>query len=597
MHRDFRPLLGAGRDSWIPLPQGQDGAFLRMVGTLRDGWDVDASTAELKIAAQGLVTDDLVRYSVDGARVVTLADAVSGSAGRLLSLLWTAAAGVLLLSCVNVVNLLYARWGRRRSEFEVRQAVGASRTGVHRQLLLESTLLSLTGFAIALPGVIYIAPWLGAQLDVPGDAPELRAATLAFALILALAVGLVCGVLPARRVLRRARGGSSRSRDLLIGSQVATALVVLIGAGLAVRSAERVAAIDPGFDSSAVVLMQLSPLESRYDEPESRVAYYDDVLSRIDALPGVVAAGASQIRPMTLENWSLPYHVDGMEPPADGGATFVGFRIVSTGYHDAVGESLVAGRSFDSTDGRGVAVINAALARKHWDDTGAAVGSTIRLYEADGPELQVLGVVSDVRQHQLEAEPEPALYIPFAASPQVGMHLAVRLSRDPIIALAEIKQAVWQVDTAVPILGAQTFDQAVDDSLGERRALSSMLGVLAALSLVLAAAGVYSVMSLVVLRQRREIAIRLAVGAAPDRVVRTMTVRIARVVAVGLGVGLGLALAAWSTFESLLYETTAADPLTIGVALVLICAVAVGASLAPLLRAARINPAALLVAD
>ena len=515
---------------------------------------------------------------------------------------------VLLLACTNLASFLLARALDRRKEVAVRLALGASRGSLVRRLLTETTLLSLlaggagVGLAVWSLGVL-------ATADLPLPTPvtlDLRpdGTVLGFTLGVSVVAGALLGLLPALQSTRPDVAGALRSenagggqpgqlrwRNALVVAQVAISLVLLVGAGLFLRSFERVQSVDPGFGREPTALMTFMTPATRFAPDEARV-YTRRLLDRFRALPGVEAVGAvSNLHLNPLSQSTSDFNVDGFEPPSDHGA-FIADRVsVEPGFFEAAGIEIVRGRNFndaDRPDTRPVVIVSEAMARRFWAD-GDAVGRLVRR-RADAPPWLVVGVASDANVRQLGEPPRNMVYLPYSQRFTPSLTVVARTSLDPERTALALLAAGRALDPDLRVLETKTMDRHLALMRLPQRLSAFVLSAFGVLALALASVGLYGVVSYGVARRTREIGIRKALGADGPRVVRLLVAGGLKLVVLGGALGLALAFAATRLLGGLLFEVDALDPLTfVGVPLVLGAAALLAAWLAAR-RASRVSP-------
>ncbi|HSR49703.1 MAG TPA: ABC transporter permease [Acidobacteriota bacterium] len=549
-------------------------------------------------------------------RVVPLRDWILGDGQAMLWALMGAVLSMLLIVCANVTNLLLAQGNARRPEMAVRLALGAGRGRLVRQLLTESTLVGAAGgvlgvlvaLALVQAGVANMPPQLPRLHNIAVDAP-----VLAFAVAVSLLSILLFGTLPAWRATRRSvarglQGNSSRhSLDAsglrfnraLVASQIALMVVLISGAGLMLRSLWTLLQIDPGFEARGVVVMRPSPPRARYPDQASLDEYHRRVRRAAEGVPGVVSVGQIQFLPMHPGGWRTSYRAAGrpLEPGQD--ASFTNGRVVTPGYFTAMRTPLVRGREFeasDGADGQPVVIVNQSLARSAWPGEDDPVGKEL-LLGRDERRLRVVGIVADVRQSGLRQQSVPEFYVPLAQQSWRRMFLVVRVDGPARSMVPLLQQAVWSVDAEVALSHVGLMSDAVNATIADSRLLASLLSGFGALALLLGAVGVYGVMSYTVSLRRRELGIRLALGAGGCRLLRSTILGGLIPVVLGLLVGLPAALLSSGWLSGVLYRTPAHDPLTFLLALLVLLVVACVALYFPARRASRIDPVTVLRAD
>jgi predicted permease len=614
-------------EMWVPLAlpaeqmANRNAHYLQVVARLKPDVPVERARADLAAIAERLARDFPASNRDVGVVVVPLAEEVLGDTRDAVLVLMIAVGCVLLIACANVANLLLSRATARRREIAVRVALGAGRLRIVRQLLTESVLLAVLGGALGLTIALWSFDLLATFIPTGAShaaALGLDARVLGFTAALALATGVVFGLAPALSVTRQDLGdelkaaGSHgfaashrRLRGALVVSEVALAFLLLAGAGLMLQAFARVRAVDPGFRAGNVLTARTMLPSPRYDDAARRNAFYDAVLARVEALPGVISAGYTGFLPLTNRGGSQGFSIEGRPPPPPGVINDANYRVVSHGYHATVGTPLQRGRLLAPSDRAGsqrVLVVNQTFARKFFPGE-EVLGRRIKHGppDSDAPWLTIVGVVGDVRQMGLEQDARAEVYVPY---PQFEDHnffspkdLAIRVEREPMALANAVRQAVWAVDPLQPVADVQPLEALLDRETASRSVQTSLLGGFAALALVLASLGIYGVLSYTVAQRRREIGIRMALGAHAGQVVR-MVVRQGLVLwAIGIAIGLLAALALTRALASLLYGVSATDPLAFAAGAVALGLVAAFASWLPARQAARVDPMITLKAE
>jgi predicted permease len=600
-------------DAWISLQLNMKNAprdmqFLDLLGRLRPGLALARAEERTASFARGL--KEAVGTDQD-VELVPLERLVIGNARPLLIALAGAAAMVLLISCTNVANLLLARAAVRRREIAIRAALGAARGRLVRQLLAESLLLALLGGTAGV--LVAWAGVAGLRALGPGSVPRLAETTvdarlLGFALVLSLCTGLLFGLLPALRASRAdlgevmkegARGTAGgpareRLRGTLIVAEVALSFALLIGAGLLLRSLERLLAVDKGFDAERVLSSYLLLPFSRYSERYQQAAFFREVRERAQALPGVQTAGLVSDIPLGGgSNGGVA--IEGREYPP-GKEPFAEKRIASPGYFGVLRIPILAGRVFNERDIAGapaVVVVNQAFAQSYFPGE-SPLGKRVDFRWGTSGMQEIVGVVGDVREQALQQPARPAIYIPFAQNPVEWAYLLVRTTGDPLDIVPSLRRMVAALDRNLPVADVRTLEDVVAARLADRRFAMSLFGVFSVLSLVLAALGLYALISYSVVQRRQEIGIRMALGARAEHVLRPV-LRLGLVLSAA-GVALGALAALWlgQFLSGLVFGVGTTDPATFaGVALLLVMTAFV-ASLVPALRATHLDPASVL---
>ena len=579
-----------------------------VIGRLKPGVDVASARTEVKTIATRLAE----RYPNSNAKqsmtLEPLLDAVVGEMRPALLLLLGAVALVLLIACANVANLLLARAASRQKEIAVRLAMGATRGRLLRQLLTESVLLSILG-AVAGVGLAFLG--LRALLaSLPGNVPRadeigIDASVLAFTAAVAVLTGLAFGIVPASRALstrlheplkEAGRGsvgpGHHRVRNTLVVAEVAMALVLLVGAGLLLRSFFRVLQSDAGFRSTGVVTASVPLPRATYEEHSKRAALVERVLEEVVAQPGVVAVATTI--PL-LGGWQSSFSVEGQAEPPPGQRPSADIARVSADYFSVMGVRVLEGRVFevrDRTDAPRVCIVDLRFARTHWPGQ-SPLGKRVKfggLDDKDEPWMEVVGQVAHVKNYGVDEESRAELYLPFLQSSAGGFTVLVRTNGAPGAVAGVMRNALRAADRALPIYAIRPLDELVAERSAERRLAAQLIAVFAAVALTLAAVGIYGVMSYAVSQRTQEIGIRMALGAEREHVLR-MVVRSGTLLALaGIAIGLAVAFGLARLIAALLFETSTADPPTFSVVPVLLLAVALLASYLPARRAARVDP-------
>ena len=599
--------------AWLPIsligeddiPHRRGLRWMEAVGRLAPGVTLEAADAQTNSILQRL--ESKYPDSNNGwgsATVQTLHESLVGDVRPALLLLLGAVGLVLLISCANLANLLLVRGSVRGRELAIRTALGADRGRVVQQLLTESVALAMCGGAVGV-GVAYVG--LDALLALSSGTipmPEqiaLDARVMAFALAASLLTGVVFGLVPSLSASRPnvndalndgGRGSTDGLRghgvrNLLVVAQTALAVVLLVGAGLLIRSFWNLTHVDPGFTGENVLTVSIDT-PSEVLGSERRNQYRQEILGRLRNIPGVVAVGGSKTVP--LHGGGEPY---AFTIPAGPDAKPVtpesGVLIVTPGYFKALGIPMLQGRGFTTADedsGANVLVVNEALARRYLPGKNP-VGENLKLGEFD---FRIVGLAGDVRNDGMARRGEPAVYAPASLLPRSSMKLFIRTSSDPLQVAAEVRHTIWQVNPNQPVSDIATMQQVVSKTVSRPRFFTVLLGVFAGLAVVLAALGVYGVIAWSVSRRAYEIGIRMALGAGAGRVLRMVILQGIAPTLAGLALGLAAALALTRLLSSLLFEVGAADPATFAGVAALLLAVGLLASWLPAWKAARVNP-------
>jgi putative ABC transport system permease protein len=611
----FNDMVGQV-DVWLPIilkleDEARDNRGLRVVGRLKSDVSPKQADAEMSAIAARLQESYPQSNAGWGANIISLHASIVGDVRAALLILLGAVCFVLLIACANVANLLLARAATRQKEVAIRTALGASRPRIIRQLLTESVLLSAVGGAFGL----LLAVW-GVKLLIaisPDDIPRvseinLDGRVLIFAVVISLLTGLIFGLAPALQAsklnlnesLKEGGRGSSegfhrnRIRSLLVVSELALALVLLIGAGLLIKSFIRLQSVNPGFNSENVLTEQLSLPYNRYRTRQSRVAFFDQLMSRLESLPGVQSAGLTLNLPLNGGGVSA-WHGVVLEgrPITLEETTQTENRIISPSYFRTMGIRLLQGREFTAQDNRQdappVVIVSDTLASRFWPGEDP-VGKRIQFGHDESFAREVVGVVGDIKRFGLESSDDWATYIPYAQQPWTNMVIVARAASDPASLAGAIKGAVQAVDKDQPIHNIKTLDTVIANSTSQRRFNLLLLGAFASVALVLAAVGIYGVMSYSVTQRRHEIGIRMALGATSMDVLKLVVGQGLMLALIGVSIGVGAAFAVTQVLESFLYGVSATDPLTFAGTALLLAAVAVMASFIPARRATKVDP-------
>ncbi len=617
-------------DAFVPMVftdrecQSRGGRYSWAFGQLKPGVTLAQAQAELDVIAAGLAR----QYpDTNAGRGFSLVPVAVDDARTLRPILWTllgAVGGVLLIVCANVANLLLARANNRQREMAVRAALGAGRGRLVRQLLTESILLALLGGGAGL----LVAQWTLALVHTYADAPgmarlqfvELNPGMLAFALGLSLATGIVFGLAPAwlgsatdlNESLKQGTrgnteaGGRGRLRGALVVLEVAGTLVLLVGAGLLLRSFVHLTRTEPGYVPERVTIMEIrlpgTLPQNKYSGQAPRNVFAEAVLARLRTLPEVQAAGAVNELPPANQYYTLGFAIENRpDQPAGDWPTAIHF-IATPGYFPAMGIRLLRGRAFtdqDNAQAPGVVLISATMARQYFPDADP-LGQHLKfagLTRNDKTSWEIVGIVNDVSTGVAGTEMQPQVYMPFAQKPQTAFRFVIRSRGNPAALWSSLKQQVYAVDQDQPVQAIRPLAELMDGRVINQRFTLHLLGVFAMVALVIAAVGIFGVMAYNVSQRATEIGIRMALGAQTRDVLRLVFGHGARLVGLGLLLGLIASFAAGRAIESMLYHVSARDPLTLGAITLLLCGVAALACLLPARRAVKIDPMIALRAE
>lgn len=609
-------------DIFLPLPLGPDAEQRRgdenynIVARLRPGVSVQQAQADIDVIA-GRIRQKDKRDASFGMDVIGLQQQVVGDVRRPLLLLLGSVALVLLIACANVANLLLARAAGRAKEVAIRTALGADWKRLTRQLLTESILLGLLGGAAGLL-VARASLWVVRTMN-PGNIPRLdeigiNGAVLAFTFGISLATGVLFGLAPALRVVRldpiaslkaggrtgQSEGGlylrRHRLRALLVVSEIALSLILLVGAGLLLRSFVRLQHVPPGFTTDHVLTMQVVVSDSKYHDNKILNGFYRDVEARIAHLPGVIAEGAVSVLPLTGSVGWGGIHVEGYTPPP-GQELQVDLRTASADYFRAMQIPLVAGRFFTEQDGPDapqVVLIDAKFAQRFWP-RGDAVGKHL-WFDPKKP-ITIVGVVGVVKQYGLENDGKIATYFPAMQHPNGGTFLVARTTSDEAGLSSAMIREIHGVDPTAVVYAVRTMQDRLFDSLARQRFSTTMLGAFAAFALLLAAVGLYGVMSYLVTQSTRDIGILVALGAGRDRILSLVVRQGMQLALLGIFAGLAAAAALTRVVASLLFGVSSTDVATFLSVPALLAAVAFAATALPAWRASNVDPIVALRED
>jgi putative ABC transport system permease protein len=620
MPREYEPIISARyylpAQMWAPLGYDVSQPYacrscqhLRAFGRLRPGITPAQASAELTAIREQLRAEHPTDYEAASVAVVPLADAVAGTVRPALYVLWAAVAFVLLIACANVANLLLARSLGRQREIALRAALGAGRGRIVRQLMTESLLLSVIGAAggvllaiVAIKGLSSFAPVSLPRLDriaVDGR-------VLLFTMGMAIATGLLCGIVPAfkgsSRDLHEALavdsrtsvGGSSRARAMLVVIDLALALVLLTGAGLMLRTMVSLVRVNPGFTADRLITLQFSLVGTAYAEDAAVIAFQDHLLERVRALPGVAAAALAGQVPFGGNGDRWGFHIrGGMKPnPADDPS--VERYAVTPDYFRVMGIPLRAGRGIapaDTATSEPVMVISAETARTLWPGANP-IGAQVRIGgHADGPWRTIVGIVGDVHHEDLTAPAGLAMYTPQPQNSDSYLVLTVKSgAADPATLVPAIRGVLRELDPTVPLYAISTMHDLLGQAVAPRLFVMRLLAGFAGVALLLAAIGLYGVVSYTVAQRTREVGLRVALGAQPADIRRLVLSGGFTLVAVGLAIGLSAAILSTRFLGALVFGVSRTDPLTFLTAGTILVLVAFLAHWVPLRRALAVDP-------
>jgi putative ABC transport system permease protein len=601
-----------GRDVWVPVGVlGARGIHdrishpYRVLGRLRPGVAPQQVQAEMDRIAGQLARAYPVTNANWRVRIRPLLDEFVGNARTSLWVLLGAVTFILLIACTNTANLMLARASAREREFAIRTSLGAARGRLLRQSLTESLLIVVLSVVVALP----LASWgLAAivsmtSIQIPRMEPfRLSGPVLAFGTLLAGVTTVLVGLAPALQVSALSfqeslRTRSQRLRNAFVVSEVALALLLLCGAGLMLKSFVRMSNVDPGFNTDHLITMKIALPDAQYTKADQTVAFLDRLLQRIGSLPGVKSAAATSTLPMSGEsNWGS-FNIAGRPVMDASRAPAAEGRWVSANYFRTMGIPLLRGREFrdgDPQEAQHSVIVNEALAKQFWP-AGDAIGQ--HLLSVTGPlrDREIIGVVGDVKGFGLDAESKPEFYQPYRA--WWYMNVVLRTAQNPAATVPAVRREVAALDTGVPVYQIATMDQLLARSVTPHRFNLFLLGLFAALALVLAAVGIHGLLAFGVGRRRHEIGVRMALGARPENILRLIIWQGMRLVLIGLALGVAASLVLTRLMSGLLYGVSSTDPMTFGGVAILLALVALAACYVPARRAMRVDPMASLRAE
>ena len=618
-------------DLWVPMDLPSEAQkvgrhSLNVIGRLKPGVTLEQSQTDLDVAARRLEQRLPQQNTGHRVKVLPMREDVAGDMRVALLALLGAVGFVLLIACLNVASLLVARGAGRQTEIAIRQALGASRIRLVRQLITESLLLAGMGGGIG----VCLAVWLTVLL------PRIRAVNiplvetvaidwqvLAAAAVLALLSGVACGLAPAlrasrRQVIERMKEGRRLSAEprrhrlgaILVAAEVALAFVLLVGAGLMMKSFIRLVSVDPGFTTRNVLVASVALAGPRYPKQEQDRRFFAELVEHVKALPGVESVGATTNLPLQAgDNW-IPFSIEGRPPLPPGQEPTAAFRVVTTDYFRTLRIPLRRGRFFSEADKRisvpvirwydsqpypanfdapqpvPVAIVSEAMARQYWPNQNP-IGRRFRLLFS--PWITVVGVVGDVKHGSLDAPYYPHIYLPYLQEPWSAMTLVVRTTGPPLSHAAAVREEVRRLDPDLPV-AITAMDDVLSDSVGRQRFYALLVSVFGALALGLAVVGIFGLASYSVSQRINEIGVRMALGAHPYDIVRLIIGHGSAITLAGMAAGTAGALALTRPIKALLFNVAPSDPMTFVGAIVLLAAVALLATFIPARRATKVDP-------
>ncbi len=583
------------------------GSFLRPIGRLKPGVTLAQAQADMDTVARGLEAQYPESNTGRNLRMVPLRDQLIGNIKPTLQVLFGAVGFVLLIACANVANLLLVRAATRQKEIAVRMALGAGRLRVVRQMLTESVLLALAGGALG----VFLAVW-GVELivafsgnNIPPTAQiGIDRVALGFTLGVSLLTGLLFGLAPALQATQqrlsetlkdagRGAGQSAprnRTRNLLVVLETAVAVVLLIGAGLLIRSYIRLQNVNPGFDAANVLTMRINLPRDKYNSPEKAGAFWGQLHERLAALPGVETVGMIAELPLSGQSNDTPFLVEGRPPVRPNQRFGADFRRVNEDYLRSMRIPLLRGRSFTEQEARQnarVVLVSERLVNAIFPNE-EPLGKRLLLGLNEQTPFEIIGVVGDIRHRTLESAPFPTMYLPMLDGE--GTNLTIRAAGDPLNLAATVRREALAIDRDQPIAAVRTMEEVLSESVAAPRYRTWLLGLFAVVALALAAVGIYGVISYTVAQRTHELGIRMALGASGPDVLKLVIGQGIKLALAGVLLGLGGALALTRLVSALLFGVSATDPLTFAVIALLLTVVALVACWIPARRATRVDP-------
>jgi putative ABC transport system permease protein len=609
---DLWVSLAAVAEGREPLTSQRGWLAFGVIGRLKPNVTAPQAEAALRVIVDNLARQHTESSDFVSARVLPFHQEVVRDVRLGLMLMFGAVGCVLLIACANVANLLLQRATTRRKEIAIRAALGAGRRRIFRQLLTESLLLALGG------GVIgwLLAVWLTTLLislaprGLP-RAPEagMDARVLGFAVLVSLATGVIFGLAPALQAAKtdlnealkdNSKGGGARSnrfRNALIVVEVALTLMLLVCSGLLLNSFLRLQRVDPGFDSHNVLTFRIELPANRYSQQTQVAPFYQQLISRLEAAPGVKSVSAISHLPLSSNRGTTGFSIEGIATPPDNPVPYLtDFRAVTPGHFKTMGMQLIKGRDFTPRDelrSTQVAIINEALARRYFpnrDPLGKRVMPGIGIDERPWMMREIVGVVRDSKHVSLREEPPPYIYLPHGQFPRHGMTLVVRAANDPKALIGVVQKEAHALDSELPVFNIRTLDQYMASSVAEPKFSALLLGLFAGLALTLSCIGLYGVMSYVVAQRTRELGIRMALGARTRDVLKLVVRQGMGLTLLGAAIGVAVAVALTRMMKSWLFGVSPTDPLTFAAAALLLTIVALLSCWIPARRATKVDP-------
>lgn len=611
---DFRfPGLKSELWSLIPLnPNAQRrGRFLTPIARLKPGVTFEQAQAEMRVIGRQLAHQFPAFDKGWGVTVLPMREQFIGEIRTPLLVLLGAVGMVLLIACANVANLMLMRSSVRQREMAIRSSLGATRSRIIRQILIESGMLGLLSGTLGLLTAIWVKDALLAMLPESMSVAKVNSVTidarvLAFTFMISVGTALLFGLVPALRSSRPdfseslKEGGrgvlgslrKNRLRATLVAGEMAIALTLLIASGLLIKSLSRLESVPPGFNPEHLLTMRMNIGSARYKNSQEAVAGLSEMVDRVQRIPGVTAAGSITFLPLTTIGAATGFRIDGQPIPKPGEELVTAVSTITSGYFKAMGIPLVKGRIFDANDVTGrpqVTIINEALSKQFFPNTNP-VGQRLFVQWGRQTPYEIVGVVGDVKQQGLDKAAMPTVYFTYSQEPNTLATMVVRTSADPMRIARAVQDQIHDFDKDQAIADIQTMDTLVSRSVARPRFQSVLLGTFAGLALLLASIGIFGVMSYSVTQRTHEIGIRMALGAERGQVVRLVVGQAFTIAIFGAVGGVAGAFALTRFLRTLLFEVSATDAATFIVLPIVMCAAALAASYLPARRAAQVDP-------
>jgi putative ABC transport system permease protein len=598
---------------WTPMSStpaqaaNRSARSLAAIARLKPTASIEQAQTEMRTIAQRLEQEYPKTNAGFGVSVISAHEQAVGEVRSAFLILLGVVAFVLLIACANVANLLLARAASRGKEIAIRTALGASRSRLIRQLLTESVMLGVIGGALGLLVAI-----IGLKLLLafsPANIPRAQeigidGVVLGFTFLISVVTGLVFGLVPALRASklglhdtlkeggRSSASGGRRTRNVLVVSEIALALILLIGAGLLVKSFLRLQQINPGFNLNNILTMEIDRRSLKEATPQQSAAFYQQVIERTKGLPGVTSVAVSTNIPLGGATAGSGFLIENRPPPPAGQEPLADLTTISPDFFQTMGIKLIDGHFFTEHDGAEapkVAIISKIMADRFWPNE-SPIGKHIHLGAETGVSREIVGVVANVGHSSLTGKPRPEIYLPYLQGSASFMYLVAHTTPEPTSLVASVRSQVWAVDKDQPVSNIKTMEQIFSESVAQPSLYALLLSLFAGVALILAGVGIYGVMAYSVTQRTNEIGIRLALGARPGNILKLIIGQGMFVAVIGLVIGLVVAFIVTRLMTSLLYGVSASDPLTFGIVTLILASVAFLACYIPARRAAGVDP-------